>query len=113
MSPWSRIESKYQVGDLVRVKSIEEIMEIGTVRIDGTSMPSHCLFNNAMYKYCDKQYEIRSVVKNEQVNGQIISYYHLGGDDGAGGWFYTDEMLDCVDECAAVDNGITFEDLMG
>lgn len=112
MSPWSRIESKYQVGDLVRVKSIEEMMEIGTAGADGISMPSLCLFNNSMYKYCDKQYAIQCVDKSKQVNGQIVSYYHLDGD-GAGGWFYTDEMLDCADECTAVDNGITFEDLMG
>ena len=110
MSPWSKIESKYQAGVLVRVKSIEEMMEIGEAGAYGISMPSLCIFNNEMYKFCDKQYEIRCVTDTKQIaNGQNISYYHL---DGAGDWYYTDEMLDCADECTAVDNGITFEDLM-
>lgn len=95
--------AKYKVGDIVRVILLDEVRREKRNWWGAHEFPSGVSFTTEMEHYCDMELPISEVIDRSD-----MPRYRL---DGAGGWFFTDEMLEDVSGDPATSEEMDFTDL--
>lgn len=87
--------SKYQVGDILRVRHWDDMVaEFGESRNGRIRCEASVAFTDRMIYLCGKEVTIQSVVSRTSVSGEKFDAYHFSGDDG---WVITEGMLEIID----------------
>ena len=98
--------ARFKVGDVVRVLPYDEISR---QFIKDHIMPSGCAFPNPMMRFCDGEFTIKHVYKDDPRYGNV-GFYKLRDADG---WSFTDEMLEDIVPLTTYDGPvISFDDLI-